>query len=1030
MKRSHLRAWVVACGVGTLFYASAVVLYVSTSPDLRVRILAFDEAAGDGVGVVATPGVRAAGDAGEAPRVGDRVVRLAGRPVETAIDFYDAFDGLLALRSGGGTAFSPVRRSDGPAMWAEFVPNPLVQDETGVKYVRARLLDRADGRERTVYLAVQSVPASGLALTLIWLAPHLVLTFVGGLAFWSRPFDRSARLFLLMSLAMLGTFAAGFHWWVLAHNTWLLLPFVGFGTALPALCLHFFLAYPRVRPSLADRPRLVLAAVYGPAAAAGLLVLVGLAAAVWVASPWGAADADAKRHLLYWLGGAVNGFLLVVAGYHVATVATIAWNLRHAATPLERNQLRWIAAAAAVSAVPVAYVFWLAWSDRAAFAYERGRLPVVLACLAFLAAYAVAMVRHRLLLVDEILDKGTRYYLVHAGLTAAVAVALASLAGLEGLFGVALSPARSVALRFAVLAPAVGLLLWLRDGVRREVDRRFYREKYRLDRVLRDLGADDADGEPGLADPRNGEAGGVRGRLMDTCREALGAERGGLYAADGDGRLRRVAAFGEPPLPAELPAAAVRGRDADGAHAFPPDDRPGRTDLVDAPPAARVPGAVLVHRLAAADGGGSVLLLGPKRGGETYSAEDLTFLDALGRMAAAWGRAERVRRLWLRARDELRSRDEACESLRRQVAALQSELAATLGGSADPVGKTPGDFDRGELRGRGPALAGVLETAKKVADSDAVVLIRGESGTGKELLAHALHRNGPRAAGPFVPVHCAALSATLLEGELFGHVRGAFTGADRDRAGRFEQADGGTLFLDELGEIPPEVQVKLLRVLQERTVQRVGGDELIPVDVRVVSATHRDLEAMIADGTFREDLYYRLNVVALTLPPLRDRREDLVELAYGFLHAAARRQGRSISRIDDDALAVLGRHDFPGNVRELKNLIERAVVLAEGDALTLADLPADLAPLRPPGTRRTARRPSAPPAAPPAPSRTPSSLPAPAEAAGPSDDSDGGEREELVAALDASDGNKSRAARSLGMPRSTFFSKLKKHGVV
>ena len=228
----------------------------------------------------------------------------------------------------------------------------------------------------------------------------------------------------------------------------------------------------------------------------------------------------------------------------------------------------------------------------------------------------------------------------------------------------------------------------------------------------------------------------------------------------------------------------------------------------------------------------------------------------------------------------------------------------------------------------------MIALARKVAASPSAVLIRGESGTGKELLAEAIHAASPRAARPFVKVHCAALSQSLLESELFGHVKGAFTGADRDRVGRFEQANGGTLFLDEIGDINLEVQTKLLRVLQEMSFERVGSSQPITVDVRILAATHQDLEAMIRAGRFREDLYYRLNVFSLRTPPLRERKEDIFELAVHFLGRHAERIGKAVTHLDEEAVEALVAYDWPGNIRELENVIERAVVLADGPAIT------------------------------------------------------------------------------------------------
>ncbi len=244
--------------------------------------------------------------------------------------------------------------------------------------------------------------------------------------------------------------------------------------------------------------------------------------------------------------------------------------------------------------------------------------------------------------------------------------------------------------------------------------------------------------------------------------------------------------------------------------------------------------------------------------------------------------------------------------------------------------------------GASPAMQEVFETIRQAAPTRATVLIQGESGTGKELVARALHQCSLRRDGPFVPVHCAALAPTLLESELFGHEKGAFTGAVERRRGRFELADGGTLFLDEIGEIDAALQVKILRVLEERKFERVGGTETVSVDVRLVAATNRDLRKKVAEGTFREDLFYRLYVVNLTLPPLRDRDGDIVLLAQHYLKTLAAENGKQEVAITPEAMDALVAYSWPGNVRELRNVIERMVVLGTGAKLTVRDLPAAL----------------------------------------------------------------------------------------
>jgi two-component system NtrC family response regulator len=241
--------------------------------------------------------------------------------------------------------------------------------------------------------------------------------------------------------------------------------------------------------------------------------------------------------------------------------------------------------------------------------------------------------------------------------------------------------------------------------------------------------------------------------------------------------------------------------------------------------------------------------------------------------------------------------------------------------------------------GESGQMLDVLSLVRRVAPSEATVLIRGESGTGKELIARAIHFASPRASGPLVKVNCAALPETLLESELFGHEKGAFTGAVTSRQGRFELANGGTLFLDEIGDLPLHLQAKLLRVLQEREYEKVGSSRPVRVDVRILAASHRPLEALIKAGELREDLYYRLNVVTILIPPLRERRSDLAPLIDHFLRLFAEKNGKTIRGLTHEARDILLRYDYPGNVRELENLIERAVVLTRDDVIGSGDLP-------------------------------------------------------------------------------------------
>ena len=312
-------------------------------------------------------------------------------------------------------------------------------------------------------------------------------------------------------------------------------------------------------------------------------------------------------------------------------------------------------------------------------------------------------------------------------------------------------------------------------------------------------------------------------------------------------------------------------------------------------------------------------------------------------------------------------------------------------------------FGLDQIIGQSAAMQEVFDTIRQVAPTRATVLVQGESGTGKELVAHAIHRLSPRARGPFIPVHCAALSQNLLESELCGHEKGSFTGATERRPGRFELADGGTLFLDEVGEIDPSVQVKILRVLEEQVFERVGGQESLQVDVRLVAATNKDLKQMVAEGRFREDLYYRLYVVVIHLPPLRDRVSDIPLLAQHFIRSLAAQNNKDVEGLTPEAMDVLTSYGWPGNVRELRNVLERMVVLSRGNKLSVRDIPAairDHTPRRPahvPGTSELSLQ----------------------EA----------EKQMIIRALRSSDGNRTKAAAQLGISRRTLHRKLNEYGL-
>ncbi len=375
-----------------------------------------------------------------------------------------------------------------------------------------------------------------------------------------------------------------------------------------------------------------------------------------------------------------------------------------------------------------------------------------------------------------------------------------------------------------------------------------------------------------------------------------------------------------------------------------------------------------------------------KRPPEWYDSADVEIAQAIAAQVVV---AVQHQRLAAEQQHRVEAEGRA-RHLEQRLSRLRQELANQYG------------FER--IIGRAPALREALARAAKVAPTETTVLLTGESGTGKELVARAIHLASPRAEGPFVAVNCAALPETLVDSELFGHERGAFTGADKQKLGRFEVAAGGTLLLDEIGDLAPAVQAKLLRVLQEHEFQRVGGTATLRANVRLITATNRDLARAVAEGKFREDLFYRLNVFSVHLPPLRERGEDILLLAHHFVRELGPRIGRGECGISRDARSLLLAHRWPGNIRELQNAVERALIVAEGGLLTAAHFGL----VAPAQEENAAARPSAP--------------------AGPRSLADV-EKDTILAALERAKGNKAQAAAALGITRTKLYTRLRQLGL-
>jgi transcriptional regulator with GAF, ATPase, and Fis domain len=785
---------------------------------------------------------------------------------------------------------------------------------------------------------------------------------------------------------------------------------------MPAVSLHFYLEFPRPKPLLRTRPWL-LALIYG-------IPLVSLAALTGIYLYLRAIrDEAAETTALPWtiFGNGILAYLAVAVTFYVASVAALFYSFRAASDATERNQVKWIFVGSLLALIPISYTLYLIFWEPDDFGAGAGEWPMFVASFCFTVAFAISITRYRLMQLDQLVSSGMLYFLISFAAGALYYVVVLFLMLVSGVI-----PAPSFPHAVAFSAAALVFLLVLdlaRGGVKRALDRRFNRQKLQLDRTLHRLGA----AIEQLVDPPT-----LARRLLQTTGEVLTVTSGAVYLREGEPPIYRLAGcLGSTPPPlAELSSGcplveALRTRPALVA-------RPGlATDPTQRQ--LRLLGGTVAHAIEHEDRLLAFLVLGPKHSGP-YESSDLELLAAFAQLTAlALENADGHRTIDGLNKD-LQAKVEKIAEQQHRILALQAQLtnravrspATKSQDSADEIPTIPanGEVENGAVEavvdgsgiiGSSHSIRHVLALARKAANSPSAVLIRGESGTGKELVARVLHEQSPRAGKPYVKVHCAALAPTLLESELFGHVKGAFTGAHRDKIGRFEMANGGTIFLDEVGDIPLDVQTKLLRVLQEKTIERVGSSEPLAVDVRVIAATHQDLDELMRQKRFREDLYFRINVIPIAVPPLRSRREDIPELALYFLNLYARRCGKAVQQFDDDAMATIKAYDWPGNVRELENVVERTVVITDGQIVTVDDLPPEIQePLIEPTASVTEWYGSGP-----------TSLGVRAER------SERGryERERLVRALAAADGNKAEAARALGLARSTLLSRLKKYGL-
>ena len=851
---------------------------------------------------------------------------------------------------------------------------------------------RTPGRApKTVQVRIVETPFP-LGL-LLWMICSALVISTAYVFHYRRSDDAPTTLFFLICVLFCATFMGAFTWYVIAGNLPLIMTFVVASALLAPAILHFFLIYPETSP-LIKRVGFFTRLIYLPSVVYLVIFVVMLLRAAH------AVDAEPPvpeeiTELLETIQMLVLYQLGVTVAYCIASLISLWYCQRTTLHTDVKNQIKWVWWGVATAIIPLIMMGVLFSEGVVKNIFGYLQFWGMMAVLGVLVATGVSLLKYRLMYVDTILNRSLGYVMV-SGLMMVIYLAAVGIASLL------LSQVTGDVSRIPYLISVLAIALFFRPvnaWVQTVIDKRFYRERYEFQQAVYNTSQ---------AIVRILDLDLLLREVMDTIMESLHIRRGAVLLWDAAGGHVKVAVargYLEPESQLTLGA-----QDPLFAHILEARKPVTTRELHERSWNATEPGEI-VQRMVKMHADVAIpiiredevlglFVLGRKRSRQIYTADDVRLLMTLANHAAIAIHNARTYQRMESLNLDLQTNIGKIEEQRREILGLQQQL---LSENVYLKEEIEAKYNFQDIIGTSRGTQQVLETVKKVAPSTSAVLIRGESGTGKELIARAIHYNSPRRDKAFVRTNCAVLTESLLESELFGHEKGAFTGAVAARPGRFEVADGGTIFLDEIGDVSPRTQVKLLRVLQEKEFERVGSNEVRSVDVRVITATNRNLEEAMRRGTFREDLFYRLNVISLEVPPLRERKEDIFPLAVHFLNKYARAAGKSIQSIDPAVLELFKKYHWPGNVRELENLIERAVVLADGTTLTVADFSIEIDEYAETGGASNG-----------------SAL---------NDQLEAIERDSLKKALKKANGNKSRAARDIGLARSTFISKLKKWGL-
>ncbi len=811
------------------------------------------------------------------------------------------------------------------------------------------------------FVARRSLPlasAAGIALALVLLAIAWMADR-GGADDVPRDFFRSTLVYVVF---LAGTFSLG----PALRLSLLAVPWIfAMCLAAPVTCRHM-LRFPAGRVSFSRRE---LALLYGPP-----LVLALVLTAKHLAFVWGG-QSPAHDVIARW-GGLVAGAM--AAAYLTAGAVTRGGRLRRKRDQIDPVAARWLHIGGVVMAAPLILAVIYAVRDKSAFVSGGFRPFIAVTMVGGSACLVLAMTRTPFGELDRVWRRSSGYVL-------ATSLAAALYLGLIGLLGGAASSLSGGDFQAAAAATLVAAVVFgpLRIYLQRLVNARFARDRSRARSLL---------SEAANAAAATLDVDALQSGVVHRVRRALGATGAGIWV-DGDGAFDEVAVAGTLPLPARLESGdPIAGRFARALSARAP------RDLAD---------DILVLPVPASGGAPAVLVVA-REDGLRFDEEERELLSTVAvQLVVALGNARSHTRLH-EMTEKLRAEVERSEARRREIARLKERVEAE---NRELIGQLASRSGRAPVIGEG--LAPTFELVHRVAHSDASVLVRGETGVGKELVARAIHAASGRRDRPFIVVDCGAIAKGVVESALFGHERGAFTGAVRAAQGAFRAAHGGTIFLDELGELPLELQPKLLRVLQEREVHPVGADKPVEVNVRVIAGTNRNLSEEVSLGNFRQDLLYRLQVIEIEIPPLRRRRGDIPAMAEHFLALHAERAGRSPKRLSADALNALVEHDWPGNVRELENALEAAVLYADGDEIQSADLP-----IIDQVFRKKVRR-----------AISENGIAGGAPRGGLRETLEELERDRLLEALRQHGGNKTRTAKALGLSRGALLRRIKRYSI-